>query len=179
MSDPGFYLAALAISLALAWSAHFNVEVLGHGAAFFCRYLLSVVHLTSGRPVAVCFLAMVFLQKMFDWGGERLGAHIVQSGKPKSDQRKDLKDLLVITMSKYVAADLPRCSSLSLSDSIYQRDRSHPCYHSTVQVPVRIRVRNPRVMADFISVDCGFSSPRLSVRRHSLLDPFSFLNLQN
>ena len=46
---------------------------------------------------------MVFLQKMFDWGGEKLGAHIVKGGKPKSEQRKDLKDLLIITMSKCVA----------------------------------------------------------------------------
>ena len=46
---------------------------------------------------------MVFLQKMFDWGGEKLGAHIVKGGKPKSEQRKDLKDLLVITMSKCVS----------------------------------------------------------------------------
>ena len=56
--------------------------------------------------VVVCFLAMVFLQKMFDWGGEKLGAHIVKGGKPKSEQRKDLKDLLIITMSKCVACVL-------------------------------------------------------------------------
>ncbi|KAI1789895.1 hypothetical protein LXA43DRAFT_545502 [Ganoderma leucocontextum] len=49
---------------------------------------------------------MVFLQKMFDWGGEKLGEHIVQGGKPKSDQRKDLKDLLVITMSNAIEATL-------------------------------------------------------------------------
>ncbi|PIL32583.1 transporter [Ganoderma sinense ZZ0214-1] len=84
-----FYLFVLTISLGLAWSAHFNVEVFGHGATFF-----------------LCFLAMVFLQKMFDWGGEKLGAHIVQGGKSKSEQRKDLKDLLVITMSNAIEATL-------------------------------------------------------------------------
>nr|VWP00310.1 Cyclopropane-fatty-acyl-phospholipid syntahse (Cyclopropane-fatty-acyl-phospholipid_synthase) [Ganoderma boninense] len=87
--DPGLYLVVLVISLALAWSAHFNIEVFGHGATFF-----------------LCFIAMVFLQKMFDWGGEKLGAHILRGGKPKSEQRKDLKDLLVITMSNAIEATL-------------------------------------------------------------------------
>ena len=35
---------------------------------------------------------MIPLQKIFDWGGEKLGDYL----------GKDLKDLLVITLSKYV-----------------------------------------------------------------------------
>ena len=42
--------------------------------------------------VTVCFVAMIPLQKIFDWGGEKLGDYL----------GKDLKDLLVITLSKYV-----------------------------------------------------------------------------
>ena len=42
---------------------------------------------------------MIPLQKIFDWGGEKLGDYL----------GKDLKDLLVITLSKYVFTDPNSC----------------------------------------------------------------------
>ena len=47
------------------------------------------------RPCIVCFIAMIPLQKMFDWGGEEISAFL----------EEDLRDLLVITLSKYVYLD--------------------------------------------------------------------------
>ena len=44
MPNAGFYLVILTISLALAWSAHFNVEAFGHGVTFFCKYICGVSH---------------------------------------------------------------------------------------------------------------------------------------
>ena len=48
--------------------------------------------LALSQPGIVCFLAMVPLQKIFEWGGEKVGAFL----------GKELHDLLVITLSKSV-----------------------------------------------------------------------------
>ena len=41
---------------------------------------------------SVCFLAIVSLEKMFDWGGEQLAMYC----------GPDLGDLIMITLNKYV-----------------------------------------------------------------------------
>ncbi|TBU39211.1 hypothetical protein BD309DRAFT_453719 [Dichomitus squalens] len=68
------------ILLALAWTAHFNVQRFGHGPTF-----------------CLCFLALLPLHKAFDWGGDELGRHF---------RNRDLKDLLVITLSNAIEAAL-------------------------------------------------------------------------
>ncbi|KAM5541652.1 hypothetical protein V8D89_004842 [Ganoderma adspersum] len=89
LSQNWLYLFILTISLVLAWSAHFHVEAFRQGPTFFLN-----------------FLAMVLLQKMFDWGGEKLGQHMVEGDESKSGKREDLKDLLIITMSNAIEAAL-------------------------------------------------------------------------
>lgn len=47
-------------------------------------------------PYTVCFIAMMPLQKIFDWGGDEIGAYL----------NDDLRDLLIITLSKRVSPSL-------------------------------------------------------------------------
>jgi hypothetical protein len=46
----------------------------------------------SQNLLLVCFLAIVSLEKMFDWGGEQLAMYC----------GPDLGDLIIITLNKYV-----------------------------------------------------------------------------
>ncbi|KAI0740183.1 hypothetical protein C8Q76DRAFT_790652 [Earliella scabrosa] len=69
----------LFLALPFAWAAHWNVEQWGHDTTFI-----------------LCFIAMIPLQKMFDWGGEEISAFL----------EEDLRDLLVITLSNAVEATL-------------------------------------------------------------------------
>ncbi|RPD56823.1 hypothetical protein L226DRAFT_574172 [Lentinus tigrinus ALCF2SS1-7] len=76
-SNPSAWLHALLLAIPFAWVSHF-VEW-HHNATF-----------------VLCFVAMIPLQKIFDWGGEKLGEYV----------GKDLKDLLVITLSNAIEAAL-------------------------------------------------------------------------
>lgn len=66
------------------------------------NYVRSLVHLplqfhdsrTGPIPSTVCFIAMIPLQKIFDWGGDEISAFLDE----------DLRDLLVITLSKSVSS---------------------------------------------------------------------------
>ncbi|KAH9053054.1 hypothetical protein EDB87DRAFT_310351 [Lactarius vividus] len=65
------------IFIPLAWASHFNEW--GHGTTF-----------------ALCFLAIVPLEKLFDWGGEQMAMYL----------GKDLGDLVVVTLNNAVEATL-------------------------------------------------------------------------
>ncbi|KAH9053055.1 hypothetical protein EDB87DRAFT_310553 [Lactarius vividus] len=65
------------IFIPLSWVSHFNGW--GHGTTF-----------------ALCFLAILPLQKLFDWGGEQMAMYL----------GKDLGDLVVVTLNNAVEATL-------------------------------------------------------------------------
>ncbi|KAH9170190.1 hypothetical protein EDB89DRAFT_2230745 [Lactarius sanguifluus] len=65
------------IFIPFAWASHFNEW--GHGTTF-----------------ALCFLAIVPLEKLFDWGGEQMAMYL----------GKDLGDLVVVTLNNAVEATL-------------------------------------------------------------------------
>ncbi|KAH9930531.1 uncharacterized protein BXZ73DRAFT_90330 [Epithele typhae] len=71
-------MTPLLLALPFAWAAHW-VKTWGHDTTF-----------------ALCFIAMIPLQKIFDWGGEQLGEFL----------KEDLRDLVVITLSNAVEATL-------------------------------------------------------------------------
>ena len=53
--------------------------------------LFSVLYVTVLiRGISVCFVAIIPMEKMFDWGGEQMALYL----------GKDLGDLLIITMNK-------------------------------------------------------------------------------
>ena len=47
-------------------------------------------HLIYSRDLTVCFVAIIPLERLFDWGGEQMAFYL----------GKDLGDLLMITMNK-------------------------------------------------------------------------------
>ena len=62
--------------------------------AHLCTYVitLAVPLCVLQNLLPVCFLAIVPLEKMFDWGGEQLAMYC----------GPDLGDLIIITLNKYV-----------------------------------------------------------------------------
>ncbi|KAH9987960.1 hypothetical protein BJV77DRAFT_1061506 [Russula vinacea] len=85
------WLNALLVFIPLAWVSHF--QEWAHGLTF-----------------ALCFLSIVALEKIFDWGGEQLAMYC----------GPDLGDLIVITLNNIVEATLAiilllRCEYVSLS----------------------------------------------------------------
>ncbi|TBU39209.1 hypothetical protein BD309DRAFT_872771 [Dichomitus squalens] len=67
------------VPLALAWASHFDSEKWGNNTTF-----------------VLCFIAMIPLQKIFDWGGDEIGLFL--GNEPR--------DLLVITLSNAIEAAL-------------------------------------------------------------------------
>ena len=63
-------------------------------------------YMRSQNPLPVCFLGIVPLEKMFDWGGEQLAMYC----------GPDLGDLIIITLNKYVRLI---SSSLDHADSSF------------------------------------------------------------
>ncbi len=61
----------------------------------FCTYVVKMLMLPFRIEylsiLSVCFLAIVPLEKLFDWGGEQLAMYC----------GKDLGDLVVVTLNKY------------------------------------------------------------------------------
>jgi hypothetical protein len=62
--------------------------------AHLCTYVITLCrpYMRSQNLLLVCFLAIVPLEKMFDWGGEQLAMYC----------GPDLGDLITITLNKYV-----------------------------------------------------------------------------
>jgi hypothetical protein len=62
--------------------------------AYLCTYVIALCRpfLRSQNPLLVCFLAIVSLENMFDFGGEQLAMYC----------GPDLGDLIIITLNKYV-----------------------------------------------------------------------------
>ncbi|KAH9170193.1 hypothetical protein EDB89DRAFT_1979226 [Lactarius sanguifluus] len=71
------WINAWLIFIPFAWASHFSEW--GHGTTF-----------------ALCFLAIVPLEKLFDWGGEQMAMYL----------GKDLGDLVVVTLNNAVEATL-------------------------------------------------------------------------
>ena len=130
----------LALALPFAWASHWNVDDWGHDTTFVCECPshhdsrdpeLVLKKLTHIDP-SVCFIAMVYLQKLLDWGGEELRDFV----------RKDLRDLFIITLSKYVL-----CLS-KLRETIFisfvQLGGSHPCNHIATEMRVRVPFSSSR-----------------------------------
>ena len=79
----------------LAWVSHY-LGTQDHWPVhitFGCTYvtLIEILsHLIDSRPLTVCFVAIIPLERLFDWGGEQMAFYL----------GKDLGDLLMITMNK-------------------------------------------------------------------------------
>ena len=81
----------------LAWVSHY-LGTQDHWPVhitFGCAYIISISieilsHLIDSRPLTVCFVAIIPLERLFDWGGEQMAFYL----------GKDLGDLLMITMNK-------------------------------------------------------------------------------
>ncbi|KAI0641767.1 hypothetical protein C8Q79DRAFT_989290 [Trametes meyenii] len=73
------FLNIFLIFIPLAWASHWEMTQWGHDATF-----------------ALCFLAIIPLECMFDWGGEQMAMYL----------GKDLGDLLIITLNNAVEAVL-------------------------------------------------------------------------
>ncbi|KAI0739626.1 hypothetical protein C8Q80DRAFT_1274684 [Daedaleopsis nitida] len=67
------------VVLPFAWAAHWNVDQWGHDTTF-----------------VLCLVAMIPLQKTFDWAGEEMGAFLAT----------ELRDLVIITLSNAIEATL-------------------------------------------------------------------------
>jgi hypothetical protein len=83
-------LNALFIFIPLAWVSHFEEWTHGLTFARMSYPLSSLFEFTN--HFLVCFLAIIALEKMFDWGGEQLAMYC----------GPDLGDLIIITLNKYV-----------------------------------------------------------------------------
>ncbi|KAI0740184.1 hypothetical protein C8Q76DRAFT_852762 [Earliella scabrosa] len=81
IARPGavFVIVVLILTLSFAWASHWNVERWGHDTTF-----------------VLCFIAMIPLQGIFDWGGEQLG----------EVSPEVLKEFIIITLSNAVEATL-------------------------------------------------------------------------
>lgn len=113
-SDTG--VSVLLLALPLGWVAHWHVETWGHNATFACKCHFPSTRIT--RVVtshAVCFVAMIPLQKIFDWGGEQMGEFL----------EEDLKDLLIITLSKQVLLFQRAISVLTVRQCSRSNTRNH------------------------------------------------------
>ena len=67
--------------------------------AHLCTYVIALCHPPprSQSSLLVCFLAIVSLERTFDWGGEQLAMYC----------GPDLGDLIIITLNKYVHLTTP------------------------------------------------------------------------
>lgn len=82
-------LNLLVVFIPLAWVSYFNEWE--HVITFSCMLLPFAFLLYSQDLFPVCFLGIVSLEKMFDWGGEQLAMYC----------GPDLGDLIIITLNKY------------------------------------------------------------------------------
>ena len=84
------------VCLPLAWVWHFKSHQEGHAKAFsdqatFARKLILYLGLNlDSKQSLVCFLSIIPLEKLFDWGGEQMALYL----------GKELGDLVVITLNK-------------------------------------------------------------------------------
>jgi hypothetical protein len=76
--------------------------------AHLCTYVITLCRrsVRSQNLLLVCFLGIVSLEKIFDWGGEQLAMYC----------GPDLGDLIIITLNKYVPLISP---SLDHADSSF------------------------------------------------------------
>ncbi len=105
----GYNIFCILVPLALAWVAKFEVLDWGKLVTFVrkCPRPISVRICESYLGFRlVCFIAMIPLQKTLDWGAEQMGLFL----------GKELSDLLVITLSKYVRTASTIGSSSRLTD---------------------------------------------------------------
>ncbi|KAK7681725.1 hypothetical protein QCA50_015072 [Cerrena zonata] len=79
------YLNILFVCLPLAWVWHFKSHADRESTVF-----------TDRATFALCFLSIIPLEKMFDWGGEQMALYL----------GKDLGDLVIITLNNAVEATL-------------------------------------------------------------------------
>jgi hypothetical protein len=92
---------------------------------YLCTYVIILCRpsVRSQNLLPVCFLAIVSLEKMFDWGGEQLAMYC----------GPDLGDLIIITLNKYVRLISPSLTTLSPHS---QCRRSYPCNHPSFSMRV-------------------------------------------
>ena len=113
------------VFIPLAWVSYFCKWE--HVITFTCMLQLFAFLLHSQDILPVCFLGIVSLEKMFDWGGEQLAMYC----------GPDLGDLIIITLNKYVYFISPNYTTLTPHS---QRRRSYPCGHSSFPMRVCINI---------------------------------------
>ena len=86
----------LFIVIPFAWVSfwvkdHKGEHIWGGDVTFVCEWsYLPRAHRASVQPSAVCFLAIIPMEGMFDWGGEQIALYL----------GKDLGDLVIVTLNK-------------------------------------------------------------------------------
>lgn len=94
------WLNLLLVIIPIAWASHFVAvndhehegRGWGHSTTFVRKYLFFVIvySILTTVPCLVCFLALMPLEQLFDWGGEQMSLYL----------GKDLGDLLMVTLNK-------------------------------------------------------------------------------
>ena len=150
----------LLVAIPLAWVAHYNIDKWGHHTTFW-REFKSTTCVCSPEylvAIAVCFISMIPLQRLFDWCGEELATFVGE----------DLQTLIVVTLSKSVL-QLLNIFANDGSNSSLQRYRGNVSDYFALQVRVSDRPCTQTESYANTRSDCVCSNPRSSVRRKQLL----------
>jgi hypothetical protein len=119
------------VCIPIAWASHYDGW--SPGRTFARTYLSNFFFfwLSSQIVLSVSFMAIISLEKLFDWGGEQLAMYC----------GPDLGDLIVVTLNKSV----PTYQHISLDYQLLlttirdlQRRRSYPRHHSPYSMQVRV-----------------------------------------